>query len=332
MSLDLTTRYLGLKLKNPIMPGASPLCDNLDQVKRLEDAGAAAVVMHSLFAEQIERDGQAWDRHAARWENSFHEAESFFPQVGNYKLGPDEYLDRVARLKEACSVPVIASLNGTSVGGWVDYARLIAEAGADALELNIYFMATNTDESGESLEQSILDVVRAVRERVEIPIAVKLSPFHTSVGHLVKRLENAGMDGVVMFNRLFQPEIDIDLLEVRPKLDLSSSEDLRLRLRWVGLLCDQVDMSLCAGGGVNSPGDVVKLILAGADSVQTVSALLRHGPQLLSDWLSEIRTWMEQHEYTSIAEMKGALCMLRCPDPEAYERGNYLRTLQLWKE
>src|SRR5690606_9134152 len=196
MSIDLRTSYLGLKLKNPLMPGASPLVDSLDQVKRLEDAGAAAVVMHSLFAEQIERDGQAWDRHAVRWENSFAEAESFLPQAAGFSLGPDEYLARVARLKEVCSVPVIASLNGTRVGEWVGHAALIEQAGADALELNTYFLATDTEESGESLEERLLEVVRGVRERVDIPIAVKLSPYHTSVGHLVRRLEAVGAEGV----------------------------------------------------------------------------------------------------------------------------------------
>ncbi len=332
MSLDLRTKYLGLSLKNPLMPGASPLCDNLDNVKRLEDAGAAAVVMHSLFAEQIEQDGLAWGRHAERWENSFAEAESFFPRVEGFALGPDEYLARVAKLKEVCAVPVIASLNGTRVGNWVGHAELIEKAGADALELNTYFLATDTTESGEALEERLLGVVRAVRERVTIPIAVKLSPYHSSVGHLVRRLEEAGAEGVVLFNRLFQPEIDVDLLEVRPKLELSTPEDLRLRLRWVGLLRDQVNLSIAAGGGVHAPADAVKLILAGADAVQSVSALLRRGPQRLGDWLTDISAWMVEHEYSSIAEMKGALCMARCPDPEAYERGNYLRTLQLWRE
>ena len=332
MSIDLRTSYLGLKLKNPLMPGASPLVDSLDQVKRLEDAGAAAVVMHSLFAEQIERDGQAWDRHAVRWENIFAEAESFLPQAAGFSLGPDEYLARVARLKEVCSVPVIASLNGTRVGEWVGHAALIEQAGADALELNTYFLATDTEESGESLEERLLEVVRGVRERVDIPIAVKLSPYHTSVGHLVRRLEAVGAEGVVLFNRLFQPEIDVDVLEVRPKLELSTPEDLRLRLRWIGLLRDQVNVSLAGSGGVHAPADVVKLILAGADAVQSVSALLRRGPQRLGDWLGDLRAWMEEHEYASVAEMKGALCMARCPDPEAYERGNYLRTLQLWRE
>ena len=332
MSIDLRTSYLGLKLKNPLMPGASPLVDSLDQVKRLEDAGAAAVVMHSLFAEQIERDGLAWDRHAVRWENSFAEAESFLPSAAGFSLGPDEYLARVARLKEVCSVPVIASLNGTRVGEWVGHAALIEQAGADALELNTYFLATDTEESGEALEERLLEVVRGVRERVSIPIAVKLSPYHGSVGHLVRRLEAVGAEGVVLFNRLFQPEIDVDVLEVRPKLELSTPEDLRLRLRWIGLLRDQVNVSLAGSGGVHAPADVVKLILAGVDAVQAVSALLRRGPQRLDDWLTELRAWMEEHEYASIAEMKGALCMARCPDPEAYERGNYLRTLQLWRE
>ncbi len=330
--MNLTTSYLGLSLKNPLMPGASPLVDNLDQVKRLEDAGAAAVVMHSLFAEQIERDERALTTHVGRWENNFAEASSFLPLPADYALGPDEYLARVARLKEVCSVPVIASLNGTRTGSWVQYAHLIEQAGADALELNTWFFPTDIETSPQELEDRLIEVVRAVRSRVKLPLAVKLSPYYSSLGHLVTRLDAEGAEAVVLFNRFFQPDIDVESLELAPKLELSTSEDLRLRLRWLGVLHGRTEADLACSGGVNTFEDVIRAILAGADVVQIVAALLRRGPGRIAEMLEGLRDWMERHEYTSVSEMRGALSLARCPDPEAYERGNYLKTLQLWRE
>lgn len=330
--MNLTTRYLGLELKTPLMPGASPLATRLDNIRRLEDAGASAIVLHSLFAEQIEGNAVAVSRHIERWQDTFAEATSFFPQNDDYLLGPDEYLNRITAIKTATNLPVIASLNGTHLGTWTDYARLMEKAGADALELNTYFMATRREESGEAVEQRVLDIARAVRASVRIPIAVKLSPFYTSTVHLTGQLEDAGIDGVVLFNRIFQPEIDIETFDVVPKLGLSSPEDLRVRLRALALLRDQVKVSLACSGGVHSAADVVKALLAGADAIQIVAALLRDGPDTLGTILAELKVWMEKFEYNSVAEMRGALSLRNCPDPEAYERGNYLRSLQLWRE
>lgn len=329
--MHLSTTYLGLKLKSPIMPGASPLVDNLDNIKRLEDAGAAAIVMHSLFAEQIEGNQVAFDRHIERWQDNFAEATSFFPSTEGYSLGPEEYLGQIAKIKAATDIPVIASLNGTNLGSWVEYARLIEQAGASALELNTYFLGTSRHADALSLELRVLDMVRAVRKAVRIPLAVKLSPFYTSVAHLVGRLEDEKVDGVVMFNRFFQPEIDIEGLDVVPRLDLSTSEDLRLRLRWLGLLRDQVSLSLACSGGVHTPADVVKALLAGADAVQVVAELLKSGPERVGELLWGLTDWMKAHEYETVSQMVGALSLRSCPDAEAYERGNYLRTLQLWK-
>ena len=330
--MNLATTYLGLELKSPLMPGASPLAMRLDNIRRLEDAGASAIVLHSLFAEQIEGNSVAVSRHIDRWQDSFAEATSFFPQNDDYLLGPEEYLGRISAIKSATQLPVIASLNGTHLGSWTDYARLMEKAGADALELNTYFLATRRDESGEEIEQRVLDIARAVRATVRIPVAVKLSPFYTSVVHLVGQLEDAGINGIVLFNRVFQPEIDIETFDVIPKLGLSSPEDLRLRLRALALLRDQVKVSLACSGGVHSAAEVVKALLAGADAVQVVAALLRDGPDTLGVIQTELKQWMEKFEYASVAEMRGALSLRNCPDPEAYERGNYLRSLQLWRE
>lgn len=330
--MNLTTRYLGLELKTPLMPGASPLASRLDNIRRLEDAGASAIVLHSLFAEQIEGNAVAVSRHIERWQDNFAEATSFFPQNDDYLLGPDEYLGRISAIKSATNLPVIASLNGTHLGSWTDYARLMEKAGADALELNTYFLATRRDESGAEIEQRVVDIARAVRASVRVPVAVKLSPFYTSVVHLAGQLEDAGIEGLVLFNRIFQPEIDIETFDVVPKLGLSSPEDLRVRLRALALLRDQVKLSMACSGGVHSAAEVVKALLAGADSVQIVAALLRDGPDTLGNIVSELKLWMEKFEYNTIAEMRGALSLRNCPDPEAYERGNYLRSLQLWRE
>lgn len=330
--MNLTTNYLGLELNSPVMPGASPLSNRLDNIRRLEDAGAAAIVLHSLFAEQIEGNSVSVSRHIERWEDNFAEATSFFPQGQDYLLGPDEYLGRISAIKSATCLPVIASLNGTHLGNWTDYARLMEKAGADALELNTFFLATRRDESSSESEQRVLDIARAVRATVRIPLAVKLPPFYTSVVHLVGQLEDAGVNGVVLFNRIFQPEIDIETFDVVPKLGLSSPEDLRVRLRALALMRDQVKLSLACSGGVQSAADVVKALLAGADAIQIVAALLRDGPDTLGVILTELKQWMEKFEYVSVAEMRGALSLRNCPDPEAYERGNYLRSLQLWRE
>ncbi len=330
--MDLSTTYLGLKLKSPLMPGASPLANRLDNIRRLEDAGASAIVLHSLFAEQIEGNSIAVSRHIDRWQDTFAEATSFFPQGQDYLLGPDEYLSRISAIKAATDLPVIASLNGTQIGTWVNYAQLMEQAGADAIELNTYFLATRRSESSAVVEQRVIDIARGVRTAVQIPIAVKLSHFYTSIVHLVGQLEDAGINGVVLFNRIFQPEIDIETFDVLPRLGLSSPEDVRVRLRALALMRDQVKLSMACSGGVHSGAEVVKALLAGADAIQVVAALLRDGPDRLGTITEELKAWMAKFEYNSVSEMRGALSLKNCPDPEAYERGNYLRSLQLWRE
>lgn len=327
--MRLSTPYLGLQLDNPFMAGASPLADDLGAVKRLEDAGAAAIVMYSLFEEQIflelERAASYIDRPA----ESFPEALSYFPRTEDFKfrLGPDEYLEQIARIKRAVDIPVIGSLNGVTPGGWMDYAQRIEEAGADALELNVYFLSTNPDETGEDVENRTLQLLRGVKASVGIPVTVKLSPFFSSLPHFVRRLETDGADGVVLFNRFYQPDIDVEELELAPKLKLSDSSELLLRLRWLAILSGRVKLSLAVSGGVHTATDAIKAIMAGAHGVQMVSALLRNGPEHLGRVKEEVTVWMKEHDYESVDQMRGSMSLLRCPDPSAVERANYLRVL-----
>jgi len=329
--MDLSTTYLGLRLPHPLMPGASPMVDNLDTVKRLEAAGAAAIVMHSLFEEQIVQDQLASFHFTERHAESFAEALSYFPRPGEYALGPEQYLAQVARIKAAVSVPVIASLNGTTSGGWVGYARRIQEAGADALELNVYYLATDPQEPGETVERRTLDILRAVKQAVIIPVAVKLSPFFSSLSHFAAELDAAGADGLILFNRFYQPDIDAENLEVIPRLEFSTSAELLVRLRWLSVLSCQVRASLAITGGVHTAKDAIKAIMAGASAVQMVSELLRSGPGFLKTVLADLTHWMEEHEYESIEQMRGSMNLARSPDPAAFERANYIRVLQGWR-
>lgn len=331
MGVDLSTTYLGLRLPHPLMPGASPMVDNLETVRRLADAGAAAIVMHSLFEEQIVQEQLATAFFTEAHAEAFAEALSYFPRPAEYALGPEQYLRQIGRIKAAVEIPVIASLNGATVGGWVQYARWMQEAGADALELNVYYLATNPDEPSASVEQRTLDVLRAVREAVTIPVAVKLSPFYSSLAHFAAQLDAAGADGLVLFNRFYQPNIDIEQLEVVPRLELSTSAEVLLRLRWLAILSDRVRASLAVTGGVHSVEDAIKAIMAGAHAVQMVSALLHHGPEYLGTVLDGLRRWMDEHGYTSVAQMRGSMSLARCPDPAAFERANYIRVLQGWR-
>jgi len=329
--MDLSTTYLGLRLPHPLMPGASPMVDNLDTVKRLEAAGAAAIVMHSLFEEQIVQDQLASFHFTERHAESFAEALSYFPRPGEYALGPEQYLAQVARIKAAVSVPVIASLNGTTSGGWVGYARRIQEAGADALELNVYYLATDPQEPGETVERRTLDILRAVKQAVIIPVAVKLSPFFSSLSHFAAELDAAGADGLILFNRFYQPDIDAENLEVIPRLEFSTSAELLVRLRWLSVLSCQVRASLAITGGVHTAKDAIKAIMAGASAVQMVSELLRSGPGFLKTVLADLTHWMEEYEYESIEQMRGSMNLARSPDPAAFERANYIRVLQGWR-
>jgi len=329
--MDLTTRYLGLSLPHPFVPGASPLVDDLDMVRRLEDAGAAAIVMHSLFEEQIVQERSGLAHQLQKDANSFAEAASYFPEPVEYALGPDRYLEQLQRIKQRVAVPVIASLNGTTPEGWLEYARLIERAGADALELNFYHVATDARENGVTVERRVIDIVAVLKETIAIPLAVKLSPFYSSLPHLAAELDRLGAAGLVLFNRFYQPDIDIETLETRPDLHLSDSSELLLRLRWIAILWGRVKASLAITGGVHDATDAVKAIMAGADCVQMVSALLRHGPEELTVMRKAFERWGDEHEYVSVQQMRGSMSLARCPNPEAFERGNYVRILQSWQ-
>jgi dihydroorotate dehydrogenase (fumarate) len=328
--MNLTTTYLGCSLPHPLMPGASPLVDDLDMVRRLEDAGAAAIVMHSLFEEQIAAEEHAAVQAAAHGD-SFGEALSYLPGSPAFALGPDRYLEQLRRIRDAVAVPVIASLNGVTPGGWLEYARLLEQAGAHALELNVYHVATDPAETAAAVESRVLEVLRAVRAAVRLPLAVKLSPFYSALAHLAHELDLLGADGLVLFNRFYQPDIDPEALEVVPALQLSDSSELRLRLRWLAILHGRVRPGLAASGGVHTGLDALKAVMAGADAVQLVSALLRHGPEHLAAVRADLTRWLEEHEYDSLAQARGSMSLLRCPDPVAFERANYLRVLESWR-
>ncbi len=329
--MNFETQYLGLKLKHPLIVGASPLSDDLDKVRQLEDAGAAAITMYSLFEEQITQNLVGSEAHIGAYENSFAEAASYFPEVNLLDCDVDAYLNQLQKVKSAVDVPVIASLNGTREGEWLSYASLMEQSGADALELNLYFLATDLEESATDLEDRYLRIVEAIKSRISIPLAVKLSPTFTALPHFSKRLSEAGVEGLVMFNRFYQPDFDIEELAVRPSLDLSCSNELRMRLRWLALLSERVACDLSVSGGVHTGADAVKAIMAGADSVQMVSTLLINGPDRIADVFEEMKAWMAEHEYESIHQMSGCMNYARCPDPEALERANYMRALKSWR-
>src|SRR5262245_10199005 len=327
MSPDLTTRYLGLELKNPLVVAACPLTGQVESLRRLGDAGAAAVVLPSLFEEQLEHAQMAVFRFYESGAESFPEALSDFPELDGYNTGPAPYLRLISLAKKVIPVPVIASLNGTSRGGWVRHARQIQEAGADALELNIYFVCAEPYITGEEVEARYLELVAAVREVVSIPLAVKIGPFFSSLPNMASRLVQAGADGLVLFNRFLQPDIDLETLRVVPRLALSTSDELRIPLRWIAILRAFFDVSLAAATGVHTAEDVLKLLLTGADVTMVASALYRHGPEHLRTLLDGVRAWLEAKEYPSVTQMKGSLSQVNSPDPAAFERANYIKTL-----
>jgi dihydroorotate dehydrogenase (fumarate) len=329
--MDLSTNYLGLRLPHPLMPGASPLADSLDTVKRLEDAGAAAIVMRSLFEEQVQMEQGRTLYDIESHVNAFSEASSFFPRPAEFSLGPDAYLNQIRRIKQAVKVPVIASLNGITASGWLEYARLIEQAGADALELNVFYVATDAAEDAATVERRTIAIIHQVKRAIGIPIAVKLSPYFSSLAHFAAELEAAGTDALVLFNRFYQPDIDIEALEVRNELHLSDSSELLLRLRWLAILSAQRKLDLSVSGGVHTPTDAVKAVMAGARSVQVVSALLKNGPRHLVMLREGLARLVEERGYASLAQMYGCMNLSRCPDPAAFERGNYMRILQNWR-
>jgi dihydroorotate dehydrogenase (fumarate) len=328
--VDLETEYLGLRLASPLMAGASPLADTLDSVRRLEDAGAPAIVMRSLFEEQLEGELDAVSSIESH-ENSFPEAMTYMPRAAEFVFGPDEYLEHVRRIKEAVEVPVIASLNGITAAGWLQHAKLIEQAGADALELNVYYLATDPAEESAAVERRTVDIVRAVKAAVRLPVAVKLSPFFSALPHFARELERAGANAMILFNRFYQPDIDAVNLEAAPTLHLSDPSELLLRLRWLAIVKPGVGIPLAASGGVHSGLDAVKAVMAGASVVQVVSALLMKGPQHLALLRSEMERWMQENEYTSLRQMLGNMSLAKCPDPSAFSRANYMRILQSWR-
>ncbi len=327
--MDLSIDYMGLKLANPIVAGASPLVDRLDAVRQLEDAGVGAIVMHSLFEEQIETERRMTFDHFDDTSSWNAEASTFMVAADGFKLGPEAYLDQIRKLKRAVEVPIIASLNGTTSGGWLTYATYIEEVGADALELNVYDVVTDPAETSERVEARLVQLLKLVKSTVKIPVAVKLSPFFTALPGLARRLEVAGAGALVIFNRFYQPDIDPERLEV-VRIALSSPAELLLRLRWLAVLSSQLSIPLAVTGGVHSGLDVIKAIMAGATTTQMVSALLHNGPRHVATVKDEVVRWMTEHEHDSIRAMCGSMNLARCPDPRAFERANYLKMLQSW--
>jgi dihydroorotate dehydrogenase (fumarate) len=329
--MDLSTKYLGMKLKNPIVPSASALSRNLDGIRKLEDAGAAAVVMYSLFEEQIDFEGQELDHYLTYGTDSFAEALSYFPDMENYNVGPDEYLDLIRKTKKAVRIPVIGSLNGVSSGGWTRYAKLIQEAGADALELNVYYIPTNPEMKGEEVEQIYIDVLKSVKKSVRIPVAIKIGAFFSSTANMCRRLVEAGADGIVMFNRFYQPDIDLKTLEVVPSLSFSRSAALRLPLRWVAILYGKIKADFAVTTGVHTHEDVIKAMMVGANVAQMAAELLQNGPKRIGEILKSVQEWMEQNEYDSVSQMRGSMSQQNVAEPAAFERANYMKVLQSFR-
>jgi len=327
--MDLTTQYLGLTLRSPLVVGAAaPLTENIDNIKRMEDSGAGAVVLHSLFEEQIRQEQLLLHHHLEFGTESFAEALTYFPEPDIFHVGSQAYLEHIYTAKQLTSLPVIASLNGTTLGGWTDYAREVQQAGADALELNIYWIPTDLEMTGVEVEEHYLEIVRSVRKTVTIPLAVKLSPYFSSMANMAKRLTEAGANGLVLFNRFYQPDIDIEELEVRPHVLLSTHTEMRLPMRWIALLYGRINADLAATTGIARGEDVICMLMAGAKVTMLVSSLLRHGIGHLRDIEKQMVDWMTEHEYESITQLQGSMSQLRCPNPSEFERAQYMKAVQ----
>jgi dihydroorotate dehydrogenase (fumarate) len=329
--MDLTTKYLGLTLRNPLVPSASPLSEDLGNLKRMEDAGAAAVVLQSLFEEQLRHEAAELAHHLEQGTESFAEALSYFPEPKEFHLGPEEYLDHIAKAKKAVRIPVIASLNGTAVGEWINYAKKMQEAGADALELNIYYIPTDMSLTGAKVEQTYLDILKAVKAVVTIPVAVKLSPFFSNLANVAQKLDQGGANGLVLFNRFYQPDINLETLEIEHNILLSTAQARRLPLRWIAILYGRVKADLAATSGIHNAQDVLKTLMAGAKVTMICSVLYKQGIDQIRVIEREMRSWMEQHEYESVQQMQGSLSQQKCPDPSAFERAQYMRALRSFK-
>jgi len=326
--IDLTTTYLGMKLRTPLVASASPLSQEIDSIRRLEDSGASAVVLYSIFEEQFRQESVELDHHLSAHTESFPEALSYLPEPAEFRMGAEGYLNHIRKAKQAVGIPIIASLNGTTVRGWTEYARQIEQAGANAIECNLYAIPADPDISSAEIEQAYLDVVKTVKAAVNIPVAVKLSPFFSNMANMAKRFDEAGANGLVMFNRFYQPDINLDELEIQPNVLLSTPQALRLPLTWIGILFGRIKANLAATSGVHGPEDVVKLLMVGADVTMLCSTLLRNGISHLRYIEDGLRQWMEQHEYESVQQMKGSMSQLRCPDPSAFERAQYMKAVK----
>ncbi len=326
--VDLTTTYLGINLKSPLVVSASPLSRDIDGICRLEEAGASAVVLYSLFEEQLRQEEVDLEYHLSNGTESFAESLTYFPQASEFQTGPDGYLNHVRQAKSAVTIPIIASLNGSTLGGWTKFAGELERAGADAIECNIYYIPTDPQLTSEDVEKTYVDIIRAVRNTVTIPVAVKLSPFFSNMAAMARRLDQAKADGLVLFNRFYQPDIDLEELEIRPNVLLSTPQALRLPLTWIGILYGKIKADLAATSGVHSAADVIKLLMVGANVTMMCSSLMRHGINHLRHVERELRDWMEEHEYESVAQMRGSMSQLKCSDPTAFERAQYMRAVK----
>src|ERR1035441_10165589 len=326
--MDLSTKYLGLQLRTPLVASASPLSQEVSGIRALEDAGASAVVLYSLFEEQLRQENLELERDLNAGTESFAESLTYFPKSGEFHTGPEGYLNHIRKAKEAVDIPIIASLNGATLGGWTKYARQIEQAGADAIECNLYFIPTNTEVLGSEIEKIYTDILREVKISVHIPVSAKLSPFFSNLANMAKRLDQMGTDGLVLFNRFYQPDIDLEELEIKPNVLLSTPQDLRLPLTWIGILYGRIRANLAATSGVHGPEDVIKLLMVGADVTMLCSVLLRNGFGQLRRIEQGVLEWMEEHEYESVQQLRGSMSQLRCPDPGAFERAQYMRAVK----
>jgi dihydroorotate dehydrogenase (fumarate) len=329
--MDLTTRYLGLNLRTPLVPSASPLSDDLDNIKRMEDSGASAVVLHSLFEEQLRSEQDAIQYHLAYGTDSFPESLTYFPAPTDFMAGPDEYLNKIRKTKDTVRIPIIASLNGATIGGWIDYAKKIEQAGADALELNVYSIPTDMDKTSAEVEAAYIEIVQAVKAVVHIPVAVKLSPFFSNVANMAKRLDQAGVNGLVLFNRFYQPDINLEELELQANMHLSTPQDMRLPLRWLAILYGRIKADLAATSGIHGAGDVLKMIMVGADVTMLCSVLFTRGIGIIREIETEMANWLSEHDYQSVRQLQGSMSQKYCADPAAFERAHYMRAILSYK-
>lgn len=329
--MDISTNYLGLKLKSPIVPSAGPLSSELSNLKHMEDAGAGAVVLYSLFEEQIEHEELELNYHTSVPAESYAEATSYLPDAFEFRRGPEEYLEHIRKAKDAINIPLIASLNGKSIGGWVDYSKQIEAAGADALELNIYFIAADVTKRSEEVEKNYTHIVRRIRSEIKIPIAVKMHPFFSSTANMAKELSEAGANGLVLFNRFYQPDINLEKLEIEPDVILSTPMEMRLPLRWIAILYDRIKADLAATTGVYTAEDVIKMIMAGASVTQMLSSLIKFGIGHIADVITNLQNWMEENEYKSVTQMRGSMSYKNVADPAKLERANYMKVLHSYK-